>query len=62
MKIFYFFLGFGMSNIYLTIFKTIAPFVIQILRDQAGKTDSTIDDKLVTILESILKEFNILGK
>lgn len=55
-------MGFGMSNIYLGIFKTIAPAIIQILRDQASKTDNIVDDKLVTILESILREFNILGK
>lgn len=62
MKFIYFFLGFGMSSIYMNILKSIAPAIIALLRSEAGKSDNTIDDKLVTILETILKEFNILGK
>lgn len=49
-----------MNNIYLSLLKTIAPSIIAILRNEAKKTNNKIDDKLVTILESILKEFGLL--
>jgi len=49
-----------MNSIYLTILKSIAPSIIALLRVEAQKTSNKIDDKLVTILESILKEFELL--
>lgn len=49
-----------MSSIYITILKGIAPSIIALLRAEAKKTDNKIDDKLVTVLESILKEFEII--
>lgn len=49
-----------MQSIYLTVLKSIAPSIIAILRTEAKKSETKIDDKLVTILESILKEFELL--
>lgn len=49
-----------MSSIYITILKGIAPSIIALLRTEAKKTENNIDDKLVTVLENILKEFGIL--
>lgn len=49
-----------MSNIYIGIFKSIAPALIAVLRTEAKKSDNTIDDSLVNVLENILKEFKIL--
>ena len=51
-----------MNSIYLQILKSIAPAIVALLKVEAQKTDNKIDDKLVTILESILKEFDLLGK
>lgn len=51
-----------MNNIYITILKGIAPSIIALLKVEAKKTDNKIDDKLVSVLESILIEFEILGK
>ena len=51
-----------MSNIYIKILKSIAPMVVTFLKDEAKKSDNKIDDKLVNVLESILIEFEILGK
>ena len=49
-----------MGSIYLQIFKGIAPSIIAILKAEAKKTGTDIDDKLVNILENILKEFKLL--
>lgn len=49
-----------MKSVYLTIFKAIAPAIIAILRTEAAKTDSEIDDRLVNVLESTLQEFKII--
>jgi len=49
-----------MSSIYITILKGITPSIIALLRAEAKKSENNIDDKLVTILENILKEFGIL--
>lgn len=49
-----------MNTVYLGILKSIAPAIIQILRTEASKSDNTIDDKLVNVLESILKEFKLI--
>lgn len=50
-----------MQSIYITILKGIAPSIIALLKSEAKKSDNKIDDKLVTILENILIEFEILG-
>lgn len=57
---FYFSWRFKLNSIYLGILKSIAPAIIQILRAEAAKSDNAIDDKLVNILESILKEFKLI--
>ncbi len=49
-----------MTSIYFQIFKGIAPSIIAILKTEAKKSDTDIDDKLVNILENILKEFKLL--
>lgn len=49
-----------MDNIYLTVFRTIAPAIISILKAESKKSENTIDDKLVNVLENILKEFKLL--
>lgn len=61
MKLFIFYLGWTMQSIYITILKGIAPSIIALLKSEAKKSDNKIDDKLVTILENILIEFEILG-
>ena len=61
MKLFIFFFRVGMNSIYITILKSLASPLLAILRAEAKKSTTEIDDKLVTILESILKEFKIIG-
>jgi len=60
MKFFLLYLGFKMTNIYITILKSLAPTMIAILKTEAKKSQTDIDDKLVNILEQILKEFKLL--
>ncbi len=60
MKFLFIYLGFKMTSIYFQIFKGIAPSIIAILKTEAKKSDTDIDDKLVNILENILKEFKLL--
>lgn len=57
---FYFSLGFKMKSVYFSIFKAIAPAIIAILRTEAAKTESEIDDKLVNVFEATLQEFKII--
>lgn len=49
-----------MNSIYITILRGIAPSIVALLRAEAKKSDNTVDDKLVSVLENILKEFGIL--
>lgn len=62
MKFFILYIGFKMNSIYISILKGIAPSIVSLLKDEAKKSTNTIDDKLVTILEKILIEFQIIGK
>lgn len=49
-----------MKSVYFSIFKAIAPAIIAILRTEAAKTESEIDDKLVNVFEATLQEFKII--
>lgn len=49
-----------MSATLLALLKTIAPVVIQLLREAAQNTDNKIDDISVDTVEFIMKKIGIL--